>query len=157
MGKASELLAATLIVFAVALLGVTHGMILAFKQQPVETHTMMTSFFRDLVIGAFYLASLTLGSAILLPGLLLLYFASVTLGTLISSTTQIPTLRLLLYTSYYLLMFTACIVGVKEALLLLRKGEINLEHLLSAYTTLYLIYITLLIVEYYASYLLALF
>jgi len=157
MGRVSELVAATLIVFAVAFLGITHGMTLTFEQQPIEVYAIVTSFFRDLIVGVFYLATLTLGSTILLPGLLLFYFASVTLGTLISSATQIPTLRLLLYTSHYLLMSIACIVGVKEALLLFRKGKISLERLLSAYTTLYLVYIALLAVEYYASYFLALF
>jgi len=157
MERANELIAAVLIVFAVASLGIIHGMMLTLEQQPMETYTIVTSFFRDLVAGVFYFAVLTLGSTVLLPGLLFFYLASTTLGTMIATAAQIPTLRLLLYTSYYFLMFIACIAGVREALLLFRKGKINLERILSAYTTLYLAYVGLLVVEYYASYFLTLF
>lgn len=157
MGRASELVTATLIVFAVVSLGTAHGIVFTLEQQPMETYAIVTSFFRDLVAGMFYLAVFTLGSVVLLPGLLFLYLASITLGTMISSATQIPTLRLLLYTSYYFLMSIACVVGVREALLLLRKGKIDLERILSAYATLYIIYIGLLVLEYYASYFLTLF
>ncbi|HIC98085.1 MAG TPA: hypothetical protein EYP08_00010 [Pyrodictiaceae archaeon] len=157
MSRANELVVAALVVFAVAFLGTAHGTVLTLEQQPMETYAIVTSFFRDLVAGIFYLAVFTLGSVVLLPGLFFLYLASITLGTMISSVTQIPTLRLLLYISYYLLMTIACIVGVREALLLFRKGRIDLERILSIYATLYLIYIGFLIVEYYASYFLALF
>lgn len=157
MVKNGELVAAILIVLATASLGIMHGVMLTLKQQPMETYTMATSFFRDLVAGIFYFAVLTLGSIVLLPGLLFFYLASTTLGTMIAFAAQIPTLRLLLFTSYYLLMLVACTAGVREALLFFRKGGVNLGRMLSIYTMLYLVYTGFLVVEYYASYFLTLF
>jgi len=157
MMKNCELVAAILIVLATAFLGIAHGIMLTVKQQPMETYTIVTSFFRDLVAGVLYFAVLTLGSIVLLPGLLFFYLASITLGTMIAFATQIPTLRLLLFTSYYLLMLLACVAGMRESLLFFRKGNINLGRLLSIYVTLYLVYTSFLVVEYYASYFLTLF
>ena len=157
MAKNGELIAAILIVLATASLGITHGVILTLEKQPTETYTIVTSFFRDLIAGVFYFAVLTLGSIVLLPGLLFFYLASTTLGTMTVFAAQIPTLRLLLFTSYYLLMLVACTAGVREALLFFRRGSINLGRILSVYIVLYLVYTSFLVVEYYASYFLTLF